>query len=127
MADVQPTSCISFTKIAAKEKRTVQVEGSSLLCDVACGTTRPLVPVLIRLKSSTPSAAWATLAYVAPDEYYQHSLSERVWAKTWWLPAAPLHAILVPVRRFSHMHMDLVGPLPASLEDHMYLLTAIDK
>jgi hypothetical protein len=42
-------------------------------------------------------------------------------------PAAPLHAIPVPACRFSHVHVDLVGPLPASSEGHVYLLTAIDR
>jgi hypothetical protein len=30
-------------------------------------------------------------------------------------------------RRFSHVHVDRVGPLPASSEGHVYLLTAIDR
>jgi hypothetical protein len=42
-------------------------------------------------------------------------------------PASPLHAISVPTRKFAHMHMDLVGPLPASSYSHMYLLTIIDR
>jgi hypothetical protein len=42
-------------------------------------------------------------------------------------PAAPLHAILVPARRFSQVHVDLVGPLPASSDGHVYLLTIIDR
>jgi hypothetical protein len=42
-------------------------------------------------------------------------------------PGAPLHAIPVPARKFSHVHVDLVGPLPASSDDHVYLLTIIDR
>ena len=42
-------------------------------------------------------------------------------------PAAPLHQIPVPARRFSHVQVDLVGPLPASAEGHVYLLTAVDR
>jgi hypothetical protein len=42
-------------------------------------------------------------------------------------PAAPLHAIPVPARRFSHVHVDLVGPLTASSEGHVHLLTVIDR
>ena len=42
-------------------------------------------------------------------------------------PAAPLHPIAVPARRFSHVHADLVGPLPASAEGHVYLLTVVDR
>ncbi len=43
---------------------------------------------LIGLLSSTPSTAWLTLAYVPPDELYQHVSSGRVRAKTWRLCAA---------------------------------------
>jgi hypothetical protein len=78
MADVQPATGVSFHKMAANQVscpstlqatkssslsvRTVQVEGASLLCDVAlpdhwchCRTGR---------LSSTPSTTWHTQAYV---------------------------------------------------------------
>jgi hypothetical protein len=42
-------------------------------------------------------------------------------------PAAPLHAIPVPASRFFHVHLDLVGPLPASSDGQVYLLTTIDR
>jgi transposase InsO family protein len=42
-------------------------------------------------------------------------------------PAAPLHAIPVPALKFSHVHVGLVGPLPASSDGHVYLLTIIDR
>ncbi|MFN9909069.1 MAG: integrase zinc binding domain-containing protein, partial [bacterium] len=61
MADVQPATGVSFHRMAANQVscpsmlqatkssslsvRTVQVEGASLLCDVARGITRPLVPL----------------------------------------------------------------------------------
>jgi hypothetical protein len=38
----------------------------------------------------------------------------------------PLH-IANPSQRFSHLHLDLVGPLPASAGGHTHLLTAIDR
>ncbi len=41
-------------------------------------------------------------------------------------PAAPLHAIPVPARRF-HVHVDLVSPLTASSEGHVHLLAVIDR
>jgi hypothetical protein len=61
---MQPAVGISFHKMAANQAscpsmlqaaksssltvRTVQVEGASLLCDVALGITRPLVPLVDR-------------------------------------------------------------------------------
>ena len=35
-------------------------------------------------------------------------------------------AILVPSRRFSHVHIDIIGPLPSS-QGYSYLLTMIDR
>ncbi len=35
--------------------------------------------------------------------------------------------IAVPTRRFSHVHVDLVGPLPPSATGHTYLFTMIDR
>jgi hypothetical protein len=61
MADLQPAAGISFSRMVENQAsypsllhalksssltvRTVQVEGASLLCDLACGITRPLVPL----------------------------------------------------------------------------------
>ncbi len=61
VADVQPATGVSFHKMAVNQAncpstlqaamssslsvRTIQVEGASLLCDVARGITRPLVPL----------------------------------------------------------------------------------
>jgi hypothetical protein len=58
----------------------------------------------------------------------------------WWLechpcqaakvtkqPAAPIVPTPVPDRRFSHIHVDLVGHLPASAEGFKYLLTVVDR
>jgi transposase InsO family protein len=42
-------------------------------------------------------------------------------------PSAPVQANPLPARKFSHVHVDLVGPLPASSEGHVYLLTIIDR
>jgi hypothetical protein len=42
-------------------------------------------------------------------------------------PGALMHAISVPARKFSQVHMDLVGLLPASSDGHVYLMTIIDR
>jgi transposase InsO family protein len=42
-------------------------------------------------------------------------------------PAAPVQPIQVPARRFSHIHVDLVGPLPVAADGSTYLLTIIDR
>jgi Integrase core domain len=33
----------------------------------------------------------------------------------------------IPTKRFSHVHIDLVGPLPVSAEGFTHLLTAMDR
>jgi hypothetical protein len=40
---------------------------------------------------------------------------------------APVEPIPIPQRRFSHVHVDIVGPLPASEDGFLYLLTMVDR
>jgi hypothetical protein len=42
-------------------------------------------------------------------------------------PPAALLPIPIPNQRFSHIHVDLVGPLPVSAEGYTYLFTVIDR
>ena len=48
-------------------------------------------------------------------------------AKITTQPTAPIHPIPVPARRFSHIHVDLVGPLPVSAGGHSHIMTFIDR
>ncbi len=40
---------------------------------------------------------------------------------------APVQQMEVPRRRFSHVHVDLVGPLPVSKEGFTHLFTVVDR
>jgi hypothetical protein len=42
-------------------------------------------------------------------------------------PAAAVQPIAVPQRRFAHVHVDIVGPLPVAADGSTYLLTMIDR
>jgi transposase InsO family protein len=42
-------------------------------------------------------------------------------------PAAAVEPIPVPTSRFTHIHIDLVGPLPTSSNCIQYILTVIDR
>ena len=42
-------------------------------------------------------------------------------------PAVTIQPIPVPKQRFSHIHLDLVGPLPISKEGYQYLFTMVDR
>jgi transposase InsO family protein len=48
-------------------------------------------------------------------------------AKVHKQPAAAVRPIPVPTQRFSHVHLDLVGPLPTSAQGFRYLLTMVDR
>jgi hypothetical protein len=42
-------------------------------------------------------------------------------------PAAPIQPVPIPSRRFTHILVDLVGPLPVSSEGFNYIFTMIDR
>ena len=48
-------------------------------------------------------------------------------AKITTLPTAPVQPIHVPSHRFTHVHVDLVGPLPVSSDGHSHVMTIIDR
>jgi hypothetical protein len=42
-------------------------------------------------------------------------------------PSSPPGLIANPTQRFSHLHIDLVGPLPTSRDGYSHLLTVVDR
>ncbi len=48
-------------------------------------------------------------------------------AKVTKQPRASVQPIPIPRRRFSHIHVDLVGPLPASEDGYLYVMTMVDR
>ncbi len=42
-------------------------------------------------------------------------------------PASPVQPIAVPGKQFSHIHLDLVGPLPVVEDGLIYLLRMVDR
>ena len=42
-------------------------------------------------------------------------------------PSAPVQPIPIPSRRFTHLHLDLVGPLTTSCDGHAHVMTMIDR
>jgi hypothetical protein len=113
---------------------TQSVSNLDLIRDSSTGTFRPVVPrdlrrqVFEHLHEAAHPGRRATL----------HLISYRdvtAWAKTCLscqrakvhrhVQVPPQH-IPVPTRHFSHIHVDLVGPLPAS-KGYTYLFTIIDR
>jgi len=120
----------------------VSVEGSLLLCDTSGDRIRPLVPPLhrrrvfaavhelahpgIRATRRLISSRWVwdglstdVAAWCRDCQHCQRGKVTRQYT-------APPAAIPVPPRRFAHIHVDLVGPLPAS-SGFTHLLTVIDR
>jgi len=121
---------------------TQQVGGAQLLGDISTGTFRPLLPAAFReaaiwslhnishpgVKSSKklvcasfcwPKMATAVVALVRTCLFCQRGkVSRHVHIAADHIP--------VPVRRFAHLHVDLVGPLPKSCS-YTYLFTVVDR
>ena len=116
--------------------------GITLLCDVSTGLARPVVPASWR-RSVFEAVHGLSHPGVKPSvrlvaaKFVWHGLKKdvRTWArecvacqraKVHRHTKAPLERFLVPERRFDHVNIDLVGPLPSS-QGFSYLLTMVDR
>ena len=117
-------------------------KGNTILCDISTGQPRPVVPEGWRRRVfdvihglSHPSIR--TSRRLIASKFVWHGLNKQVgvWARA-CIPCqqskvqqhirAPLQPFQLPSRRFDHIHIDLVGPLPPS-EGFTYLLTVVDR
>ena len=116
--------------------------GSTIICDTSTGRPRPWVPPTMRRQVfqcihgiSHPSARSTT--QLLRQKFVWNGLAKD--AKAWSRTCVPCQASKVhrhtesgvgtfhqPERRFAHIHVDVVGPLPPS-DDHRYLLTIVDR
>ena len=114
----------------------------TLLCDISTGVARPIVPeswrkrVFDTVHSLSHPGARTTKKLVS-SKFVWHGLGRQItiWARC-CLPCqrakvhrhirAPLSKFEPTSRRFEHVHIDLVGPLPES-QGCTYLLTAADR
>ena len=114
----------------------------TLLCDVSTGNARPIVPsswrrrVFDAIHNLSHPSIRATRTLVA-RKFVWHGLHKQVgiWAKNCLAcqtskvqrhVKAPLEVFKVPSRRFDHINVDIVGPLPIS-QGFCYLLTIVDR
>ena len=115
---------------------------TTLLCDVSSGQPRPIVPSSWRRKVfeavhnlSHPSIR-ATRTLIT-RKFMWHGINKQIgaWAKACIAcqtskvhrhVKAPLSTFKVPSRRFDHINIDLVGPLPPS-QGYTYLFTIVDR
>ncbi|XP_075315187.1 uncharacterized protein l1td1 [Odontesthes bonariensis] len=116
--------------------------GTTLLCDISMGSPRPVVPAKWRrpvfdaIHSLSHPGTKASQRLVAA-KFVWHGLKKDVrdWANTCVEcqrakvhrhTKAPLEQFQVPERRFDHVNIDLVGPLPPS-QGYTHVLTMVDR
>lgn len=116
--------------------------GASLLCDISMDRPRPLVPATWRRRVFD---AIHSLSHPGVKASVKLVSAKFVWpglrkdVKTWTATClacqrakvqrhvrAPLGPFPIPERRFEHVHVDLVGPLPPS-RGFTHLLTMVDR
>jgi len=120
----------------------VPVDGVLLWCDLSTGAPRPLVPevfryaVFLALHGIAHPGTRATRRLISARFVWDGMSSDlALWSrqclqcqrgKVLKHHRPVPEPIPVPVRRFSHIHVDLVGPLPRS-GGYSYLFTIIDR
>ena len=120
----------------------VSDQGPELLCDISTGFPRPIVPpdfrrsVFNTVHSLAHSGVKATVKLIS-EKFVWHGMRKQVssWvkqchhcqsSKVHKHTKSPLEEFSVPAKRFSHINVDIVGPLPFS-SGFTYLLTIIDR
>jgi transposase InsO family protein len=134
------------TTTAASSSTTLQMVkfgNVELLCDTSGPQPRPHIPAAHRRQMFT---AFHSLAHPGVKATGRLMGSRVVWplmkrdiarwvadcqdcsrAKVTRQPAAAVQPIPVPTQRFTHIHVDFVGPLTTSKEGFRYLFTIIDR
>ena len=121
----------------------VVYQGAHLWCDPSTGALRPLVPasqrraIFQQVHGLSHTGSRATWRLVATRFVWPGLATDVVaWckecaacnrAKVTRLPSTTMEKMEIPTARFSHVHVDIVGPLPPSREGYTHLLTMIDK
>ena len=123
--------------------RIVEVEGVGLLCDVSTGKVRPIVPsphrrlVFAAIHAMAHAGTRATRRLIS-SRFVWRGMSKDISAwcsecqscnrgKILKHVKTTIQPIPVPNKRFSYLHIDLVGPLPTSKEGYTSVLTVIDR
>ena len=117
--------------------------GNVLLCDFSTGWPRPLLPPAfravafaathglahpgVRATKRLLSARWVWAGMAADASRWCRDCVACQRAKVTRQPRAAIQTIPIPARRFSHLHIDLVGPLSRSAEGYTNLLTVVDR
>jgi hypothetical protein len=123
--------------------RPFEVEGVPLLCDVSSGAVWPLVAlpcrqaVFLAIHSIAHPGVRASKCMLASRFVWPgiaadiaawcKECQDCAWGKTTVHITAEVEPMKIPSRRFSHLHVDLVGPLPTSKNGEAHILTIVDR
>jgi cleavage and polyadenylation specificity factor subunit 1 len=134
-ADMQASSSLAVSVL-----KNSQYE---LLCDFSLGAPRPLVPkacraaVFAAIHGAAHPGICATKRLLSSQFVWPRMASdvtrmcrdcvECQRSKVVRHVRAPVQLIELPLRRFAHLHVDIVGPFPVSAAGHRYLFTVIDR
>ena len=121
----------------------VDVQGHVLTCDVSTGVLRPVVPdgcrekvfraihslshPGIRASKRLISTRFVWRGMAADITRWCRNCAGCATGKVTVQEETPVQQIPLPARRFQHVHVDLVGPWPASEAGHTYLMTCVDR
>ena len=142
LTDAETADCrTSFTSLQWQDVP-FDDEGTTLLCDVSTGRPCPWVPSGFRrhifdLVHGLSHPSRRATANLLKQKFIWHGITKD--AKSWTRSCLACQRSKIfrhtesgvgtfqqPKRRFSHIHVDIVGPLPPS-EGHRYLFTIIDR
>jgi Integrase zinc binding domain len=107
----------------------MDVGPESLLVDCSSGVLQPLEPAAFCQRIFH---AVHNLAHPGAMATHRLVSSRFVWLGlatdiNQWCRDCQFCQRLKPIQCFSHIHVDLVGPLPVSADGHVYLLISIDR
>jgi RNase H-like domain found in reverse transcriptase/Reverse transcriptase (RNA-dependent DNA polymerase)/Integrase zinc binding domain/Integrase core domain len=142
-AQLQCQQCTALANADTLQVESCNVQGTHVLCDLSTGTARPLVPMQFRkdvfgaLHGIAHPGIRASRRLVASRFLWPGMATDIArWCrdceqcsrgKVVQQPVSPPQPIALPPRRFAHVHVDLVGPLPCSAAGNTYLFTVIDR
>jgi hypothetical protein len=123
--------------------RYVKMQGEKVVCGISTGHPRPIIPVadrrdVFRAIHEVAHTGIRDMRRLMTARVDWRGMSSDVsaWCRDFQLCAggkastqhtAPVQAIPIPEQRFTHVHVDLVGPLPTSAEGFKYLFTMVDR
>ncbi len=138
--------CPAVTKAVSSlwlQIQRVNIAGAEVICNVSSGAARPVVPAAFQrtvfatvhgLAHPGIRATWRMMSRcfiwhgcTADVLRWCRDCQECQRRKVTRQPVAATQAIAVSEKRFSHINVDLVGPLPTSPEGFKYIFTIIDR